>query len=421
MSQEFKSISENAVLNENTKKQLQEEMEQRIEEAKKAIEEDVRAEYAKKFNMKVEEYEQAIDEYITQVIEREIGELHETTKQATQARVELTQAKHALKEDYKNKVEKLVEAADKAITRAVEKEVKESYKDRKELVQQKKRVAEELRENRKLYKQQMAKQVDVMSNFVTERITAELTEFHRDRRALVEKRAQLISEGRKELEEAKKRFFERGAALIEKVMESQLQTELRELKEDIRNAQENRFGRKLFDAFISEFYSSHLADGTKSKKLMIENQQKDKELRQALGLLSKQQSLLEGTVRKTQRLEEANKRQKIVDSLVAPLPKNQQRVMREMLENSKTEKLKENFNQILPIILDKVPANSAASSKKTLSESKKPVQKIQSRKEITGNRRSAGARLSESVNTNDTNALTGEINRMKVLAGTARK
>ena len=94
-----------------------------------------------------------------------------------------------------------------------------------------------------------------MENFVVKQLAKELTEFEADKKAVVEQKVKLVAEGKKMIAEAKQRFVSKAADVVEKTVEKSLRSELFQLKDDIKVAKENNFGRKVFEAFAGEYMS----------------------------------------------------------------------------------------------------------------------------------------------------------------------
>lgn len=414
MANEFKSISENSALSDEMKQKLQNEMEQRLQEATKAIRAHERREVAARFKQSQDELVNIMEQFLEDKISVSMKDLHQDRKKLIQERAKLTQARLEAKKEYKQKLNEELNTLTKFMTKALAKEVAPLTEDHKDLLRQKKEVAIKLRESRQLYKKQMAERINMLDKFCWDKLSKELVEFHQDKRLLVEKRAEMIKEAREVLEQEKINLRQNGAKLIEKVIEQQLHKEMSQLKESIRGANENRFGRKMFEAFVEEFMYSHLADGTKSKKLMIENQKHNKKLDEAMQLLEKQQNLLEQQVRKAQLLEDEKKRQGIISELTSNLKGSQKALMVEMLDGVRTENLREQFNNYLDVVLER----KASNRKQQLSE--QDQHKIRARREVTGNRVSPHSRLSESLEQNNPE-MDNEIAQIRKYAGLLRE
>lgn len=418
MTHEFKSISESKVLDENSKKALQEEMTSRLKDAETAIREEVKAEYAARYQQDMEELVEAVDNFLDESVNKEYTDFYNDKREVIKERAKLTQARHEAKKVYEQKLQDHMKLLEGHIQKQLAKEIKELYEDKKLVEAEKIEVAKKLHETKKLYKRQLAERCNMLEKFVWDQLSKEMTDFYKDKKALVEKRAEMIEKGEKALNEARKTFITKAAGLVEATLENTLKNEMRELKEDIKVSNQNRFGRKLFEAFASEFMTTHLADNTQSKKLMIESQKTQEELANAMNLLKQQKDLLERQNRKVKMLEESSKRNEVLNTLLSPLNKEKKRVMEEMLENTKTERLEEQFNYLLPIVLNNgskdVKNQAVRPSRSALIESK--ANRPQSR-EATGNRRQAYTVLNENVSDEMTQAISNEVAQIRKLSG----
>jgi hypothetical protein len=146
-----------------------------------------------------------------------------------------------------------------------------------------------------------------------------------------------------------------------------------QLKEDIETARRNDFGRKLFEAFASEYATSYLNEKSETSKLLKVLDLKDKQIVEAKALASKAKQLAEQAAKEKFQLTESARRDKILNSLIAPLGKDQREIMTDLLESVQTERLQSAFDKYLPAVID---GHTPAKKKAVLSEAK----------EVTGNR-----------------------------------
>ena len=152
-----------------------------------------------------------------------------------------------------------------------------------------------------------------------------------------------------------------------------LQGEIAALKEDIDTARRNDFGRKIFEAFASEYTTSHLNENSEVSKLLKVVDIKNKQLAEAKAFASKAKTLAESVNVEKQRLVETAKREKIMNELIAPLSNDQREIMTDLLESVQTDRLQKQFDKYLPSVID---GNTPAKRKAALTEGK----------EVTGNR-----------------------------------
>ena len=152
-----------------------------------------------------------------------------------------------------------------------------------------------------------------------------------------------------------------------------LKGEITALKEDIDTARRNDFGRKIFEAFANEYTTSHLNENSEVSKLMGVLAAKDKQLAEAKAFAAKAKTLAESVNKEKQRLIESARREKIMNSLVAPLGKDQREIMTDLLESVQTDRLQKSFDKYLPSVID---GNTPAKRKAVITEGT----------EVTGNR-----------------------------------
>jgi len=130
-----------------------------------------------------------------------------------------------------------------------------------------------------------------------------------------------------------------------------LKAELSQLQEDIRVARENNFGRRIFEAYASEFGATHLNEKAEVRKLHDTIANKDAKLSEAIRLIRNAKVLNESKEREIRMIKETNQRANVMDELLAPLNQEKQEVMRNLLESVQTTRLKNAFEKYLPAVL----------------------------------------------------------------------
>lgn len=155
-------------------------------------------------------------------------------------------------------------------------------------------------------------------------------------------------------------------------MSKTLTREISSLKEDIDQARQNDFGRKLFEAFSNEYTHSYLNEKSETAKLLKVVGTKDKQLSEAKTAAVKAIKLAEKNDSEIKRINESISRKDQINELISPLGKDQQDIMMDLLESVQTKKLRESFDKYLPAVIDgKGPAKKAV---------------LKEGKEVTGNR-----------------------------------
>jgi hypothetical protein len=278
----------------------------------------------------------------------------------------------------------MVEALDKMMTEALSEEIREFANERKaanaDRVRQEiqlrenttkfndfmvTKLAEEIRELRTDRKAQM-ENTHKLEQFVVHALAEEIREFATDRKAVVEAKVKLVSEGRKQLEALKARFIAESAKKINTAVTTHLKSELSQLKEDIKLARENNFGRKLFEAFASEFSVTHLNDKAETRKVLKQLAEKDHQLSEAATKLEQTKKLIESKEREVRIIKEESNREKTMNTLLSTLNEEKKELMKTLLESVQTAKLDVAFNKYLPAVLNN---GNTQSAKRKLTES----------------------------------------------------
>jgi hypothetical protein len=270
-------------------------------------------------------------------------------------------------------------------------EISEFAEDRKQLAEAKAKYAVKMRENANLMKnfvmeslkkevselhedqKAMADKFAQLEEFVVESLAKEIAEFYEDKKDLAETKVKLVKEAKSKFAEVKKDFLAKSANLVSETVGKTLNKEIGQLKEDIETARKNDFGRKLFEAFASEYAGSYLNEKSETAKLLKVIDVKEKQIKEAKTLAVKAKKLAESAAAEKTVLVETAKREKILNDLVAPLAKDQREIMTDLLESVQTNRLQSQFDKYLPAVID---GKGPAKQKAVLAEAK----------EITGNK-----------------------------------
>jgi len=281
----------------------------------------------------------------------------------------------------------------------------------KALAEQQVNNAKKLREHRISMNEQTAARINKLEGFVLETLNKEISELEEDKNALVEAKVKLVAESKAKLDETKKAFIARASKLVESTIDAQIRSELTQLKEDIQEARNNMFGRRLFEAFSAEFMTSYLSEGSEVRKLQAQLSESKSQLEAANKILNEKNELISLSARKAKLAEERAARIQIKNDLLSPLSKEKRNVMEELLDTVKTEKLKEAFQKYLPTVLNEGMRN-ANQGRRALSETAAEPKKTVA---VTGNRVNP---LAESARAEDVPAKSNtEIAELRRLAG----
>lgn len=344
----LKTLFENNVISEEIKASIEAAWEARIVENKEQVAQQLREEFAQKYEHDKQTMIEAVDRMITDHLSQELVEFADDRKQLSEMKVKYAQkmkADAALMKEF--------------VGRQLAAEVKELHED--QVV--------------------MANKFGKLEQFVVEALAEEIAEFYKDKKDLAETKVRLVREGREQLGKVKQQFVERAAKMVEGVVTHGLKTEITSLKEDIEAARRADFGRKLFEAFASEYQASYLNEKSETAKLLKVIDMKTVAVQEAAKAIEEAQTIVESKEAEIAALKEAQQRKEIMSELLAPLNSEQREIMGELMESVKTSKLNESFEKYLPAVI----AGKAPQKKQALVEAK----------EITGNKVSNSNRSSE--------------------------
>ena len=325
------------------------------------------------------------DEIRAQIEEAWKGKIHENKMQAT------AELREEFAQKYEHDKSTMVEAIDSMLSERLKEEISEFAEDRKQLAEAKAKYAIAMRENADLMqkfvmetlgkevgelhedKKAMASKYAQLEEFVVEALSSEIAEFYEDKKDLAETKVRLVREAKEHFKKVKTDFVERSATAVSETVDKVLKGEISQLKEDIEEARRNDFGRKIFESFSNEYANSYLNEKSESAKLLKVIDVKDQQLKEAKAFAIKAKELAESQATEKKQLVEAANREKIMRDLIAPLSRDQQEIMTDLLESVQTTRLQKSFDKYLPSVID---GQTPAKRKAILSEGT----------EVTGNR-----------------------------------
>jgi hypothetical protein len=315
----IKPLLDSGLINEDVGQALNEAWEQKLTEAREQVRAELREEFAQKYEHDRTVMAEALDRMVTESLQTEIEEFQAEKQAINEERV---QAQVKLRESAAKFNEFMV-------TKLAE-EIKE------------------LRSDRKIQKESQQK----LEQFIVHALAREIKEFAQDKQAVVEAKVKLVAEGRKQLEALKARFVAESAKRMNAIVTTHLKGELNQLKEDIKVARENSFGRRLFEAFAGEFSSTHLNEKAETRKLMQALVHKDQKLAEAKQVIDQTQKLVETKEREVRIIKESTQRERVMGDLLSTLNVEKASIMQNLLESVQTPKLQAAFDKYLPAVLN---------------------------------------------------------------------
>ena len=318
----IKPLLDAGIINEDTRQAISEAWETKLNEARDEVRAELREEFSRRYEHDKGVMVEALDRMVTEALSAEIKEFAEE--------------KQALAKDRVKATRRMAESASKFDRFLVTKLAEE---------------IKELRDDRKQYQNGIAR----LEKFVIKSLAEEIQEFESDKRAVVEARVRLVTEAKQELSQLKAKFIERSAKLVKEAVANNLETEITQLKEDIQSARENMFGRRIFEAFASEFTVTHLNENREIAKLQAELDAKNKKLNEAVQKVQSAVTLVESKEREIKIIKESTDRKQKLAEMLKPLNKEKATIMADLLESVQSDKLQAAFEKYLPAVLNNAP------------------------------------------------------------------
>ena len=326
-------LVESGAISEDVQKSIQEAWDSKIKENKEVVGAELREEFAKRYDHDKANMIEAIDKMMTEKLSEEISKFIEDRKA-------LAQEKIAYKENVGAHSAKLQEFV---LTKLSE-ELKELHGDRKGV----------------------HSNFGKMEEFVVNALAKEIKEFHEDKKGVVETKVKLVAEAKEMMAKMKEAFITKSAKVVETAVNKKLAEELGTLKEDITAAREVSFGKKVFEAFASEYQNSYLNEKSETSKLMKVVDETTLKLADAEKAVEEKQAVIESAYAESKRQADLMERKEKMAEMLKPLGKEKSEVMSQLLESVQTAKLEASFNKYLPHVM----ADKAVPGKtKVLSES----------------------------------------------------
>lgn len=181
--------------------------------------------------------------------------------------------------------------------------------------------------------------INKVDSFVAEALTKEIAELKGD----IERFRDLEAEYAQKLVEEKHKLASEVAAeldaLVDKIdafFEMRLSAEMEELKEDLEIVKQNEFGRKIFEAFVSEYSKNYVDESSIQTKLsMTESKLADVEAR-----LAEREEQLNQMIRESK-----------LEKILAPLTGKKREQMAMILKNVDTNRLEESYKFFIGRVL----------------------------------------------------------------------
>ena len=326
-------LVESGAISEDVQKGIQEAWDSKIKENKEVVGAELREEFAKRYEHDKANMIEAIDSMMNEKLSEEITKFVEDRKALAQEKIA-----------YKENVGKHSAKLESFMLSKLSEELKELHGDRKGVHENFKKMEE----------------------FVVGALAKEIKEFHEDKKGVVETKVKLVAEAKKQMAKMKEAFITRSAKVVESAVNKKLAEELSSLKEDITAARTVNFGKKIFEAFASEYQNSYLNEKSETSKLMKVVDETTMKLKDAEKAVEEKKAVIESKEAESKRQADLMERKEKMAEMLKPLGKEKSEVMSQLLESVQTAKLQSSFDKYLPhVMADKAVPGKA----KVLSES----------------------------------------------------
>ncbi len=337
----FKKLFESGMISEEIKAEVENAWNTKLQETRDQLTAELREEFAQRYEHDRGVMIESLDKMVSEKMEAEIAEFVEDRRGLAEAKLQ-----------YEAKMSKDSELLESFVLQNLAKELGEFQKDR----------------------QKVAENFAKLEAFVVEALAQEITEFAEDKKDLAETKVRLVQEAKEKFAEIKQTFIKKSAAIVEDVVSKKLNSEIVQLREDIDSARQNDFGRKIYEAFNSEFMTSYVNEKSATSRLLKIIDKKELELKEAKNALDEKQKIVESKEREARIAQDLMERKEVMQELLAPLSGDKKAVMSQLLESVKTEKLSLAFDKYLPAVME------------GKAQTKAPKQALNESKEVTGDK-----------------------------------
>jgi hypothetical protein len=358
-----KQLFENNVISEEIKSEIETAWQSKIQENRDQVAQELREEFATKYEHDRSVMIEAVESMLSDRLQAELSEFAEDRQGLIEARA-----------NYAKKMKKDKQAMEAFVMHNLKKELTELQEDRKSV----------------------AGNIAKLESFIVDALSKEIAEFYADKKDLAETKVKLIKNSKIKFEQVKKDFVAKAGRIVQETVSKGLKTEMLQLKEDIEAARKNDFGRRIFEAYASEYNASYLNEKSETAKLMKIVARKELELEEAAKIVAEKEAVLESRDREIKSIKNTMARKEVMEELLGPLKGEKRSVMKELLESVQTEKLHQAYDKYLPAVMDGgVPAKKALTEAKEITGDKKAhtISSEEKTAEIFDIRRLAGLKV----------------------------
>ncbi len=202
----------------------------------------------------------------------------------------------------------------------------------------------------------VAKRFGALEKVIEGVLSRELKELHESEKVNRRAYTNAITESLAQAASDKEAFRQKGAAVLENIVNVQVQGTLDELREDIKAAREADFGREIYESFMTTFRRQFF-DSSKEFRAVTEalkaakaetNSIKD----QAWKLVKESKQRAVSAEGKAKKIQESIIRTQAINKMLKPLSGATHIKMKHILEATNTDRLATTYRKLLPEMLN---------------------------------------------------------------------
>lgn len=322
----------------------------------------------KTFEEQINELAAPVQQVIKEAFETKLNEARETI---------YAQARKEINEKYKTDFEALVKGSEAFIKESIEEECDDLNKEKEELKEKSEKCDESLVKFQKMIAEQLAKEVvgirkeraqlseklASFDKFIKESISEYANSLNEEKQKYIKSTAEVIENGLKMQESAKSAFIKTAVKTAADMIYENMAEEIASLKKDIKEAQQNEFGKRIFEQFSGEFKAIFLNENKEIQKIKAEKAELENKIKKADRLLESKNLQVSALKDEIEVQKELRKRDSIIAEASKGLSSTKQEVLKRMVESVPTERLEKTISEYIPSVLGQTTTKKFTESK----------------------------------------------------------
>lgn len=330
----------------------------------------------KTFEEQIQELAQPVQEVIKEAFDKKLAEAKELAYE--QARIELT-------EKYKTDMAALLAGSEAMIKESIEEKCADIKKAEQSKLDSMKKVNESLKKAQKLIAESLAKELsnvrqekkqldeklNEMQNFIKANLVEHVEALEEEKQRYIKSSARVIEEGIEQQETAKQNFIKVATDQVANLVFENMDESINSLKAEIKEAQQNEFGKRLFEMFSGEFKALFLNENKEIQKERAEKAKLEESVAKARLVVENKNSQIESLKEKLEEQKAIRQREAIIAEATQGLSTKKVETLKKMVEGVSNDKLEKVIKDYIPAVL-----GSISTKKFTESSEVKPAAKL---------------------------------------------